>query len=111
MSAPGLTMTALDTQGLRMWIGTASTRQKAYAVLTMPDFAAAGSELMDKPDVALAAGFSRHAYAGLRTDRFSGAARRAGDRRSPAQFIRRLDPLRRSAPSYSDGPAIPRACM
>ena len=26
-------------QGLRLWIGTASTRQKSYALLTMPDFA------------------------------------------------------------------------
>ena len=72
MTAPNLTMTSLDTQGLRMWIGSTSTRQKSYAVLTMPDFAA-GDDLMQKPDVAYAAGFGRYAYSDLRTDHFSGA--------------------------------------
>jgi uncharacterized protein YcbK (DUF882 family) len=71
MMTPQLTMTALDTRSLRMWIGVASTRQKSYAVLTMPDFTT-HAELMDKPDVAFAAGFG-HAYTDLRTDHFSGA--------------------------------------
>jgi uncharacterized protein YcbK (DUF882 family) len=71
MPAPELTMTALDTQGLRMLIGPASTRQKTYALLTMPDFAA-DKQLMDKPDIAFAAGFGRYPYPDLRTDHFSG---------------------------------------
>ena len=66
-------MTALDTRGLRMWIGAISTRQKSYAVLTMPDFTPSNADLMGKPDVAFAAGFGRYAYADLRTDHFSGA--------------------------------------
>ncbi len=72
MMTPQLTMTALDTRSLRMWIGTASTRQKPYAVLTMPDFTT-DADLMSKPDVAFAAGFEHRAYADLRTDHFSGA--------------------------------------
>ena len=72
MMTPQLTMTALDTRSLRMWTGTASTRQKPYAVLTMPDFTGHAG-LMEKPDVAFAAGFGGRAYAGLRTDHFSGA--------------------------------------
>ena len=72
LTAPHLTMTALDTQGLRMWIGSTSTRQKAYAVLTMPDFSN-GHELMQKPELALAAGFGLRPYDDLRTDRFTGA--------------------------------------
>ena len=72
MMAPQLTMTALDTRSLRMWIGAMSTRQKSYAVLTMPDFTT-NEDLMKKPEVAFAAGFGRYAYAGLRTDHFSGA--------------------------------------
>jgi hypothetical protein len=72
MAAGQFTMTALDTQGLRMWIGSISTRQKAYAVLTMPDFGTGGT-LMKKPDLALAAGFSHQPYDGLRTDHFTGA--------------------------------------
>ena len=71
MMAPPLTMTTLDTRSLRMWIGTDSTRQKSYAVLTMPDFAT-DNTLMRKPDVALAAGFGGATYGGLRTDHFSG---------------------------------------
>jgi uncharacterized protein YcbK (DUF882 family) len=66
-----LTLTALDTQGLRLWIGTPSTRQKVYALLTMPDFSQQPS-LLDKPQMAFAAGFGNAAYQGLRTDRFSG---------------------------------------
>lgn len=71
MPAPELTMTALDTQGLRLWIGPASTRQKSYALLTMPEFARA-SDLMAKPVVSFGAGFGTVAYQALRTDRFSG---------------------------------------
>jgi hypothetical protein len=71
MAASELTLTALDTQGLRIWIGSQSTRQKAYALLTMPDFGQQPS-LLDKPALAFAAGFGNAAYRGLRTDRFSG---------------------------------------
>ena len=71
MGAPDLTMTALDTQSLRMWIGQVSTRQKEYALLTMPDIGS-GKNLMEKPAVAFAAGFGSSANFGLRTDRFSG---------------------------------------
>lgn len=66
-----LTLTALDTQGLRMWIATPSTREKRYALLTMPDFSQVPA-LLDKPEVAYAAGFGEAAYVGLRTDTFSG---------------------------------------
>jgi uncharacterized protein YcbK (DUF882 family) len=72
MEAPELTMTSLDTQGLRMWMAPQSTRQKAYALLTMPDFGQMPG-LMDKPAVTFGAGFGQVAYTGLRTDRFSGA--------------------------------------
>ena len=71
MAAAELTLTQLDTQGLRIWIGTQSTRQKNYALLTMPDFSQQLS-LLDKPQIAFAAGFGSAAYQGLRTDRFSG---------------------------------------
>lgn len=70
MEAPELTHTALDTQGLRLWIGTESTRQRRYALLTMPDYTQVDG-LSSKPDVAYATGFNRSAAA-LRTDRFSG---------------------------------------
>jgi hypothetical protein len=66
-----LTLTALDTLGLRLWIGNESTRQKQYALLTMPDFSQIPS-LLDKPELAYSAGFGDLAYQGLRTDRFSG---------------------------------------
>jgi hypothetical protein len=66
-----LTLTALDTLGLRLWIGDESTRQKQYALLTMPDFSQIPS-LLDKPELAYSAGFGDLAYQGLRTDRFSG---------------------------------------
>jgi len=66
-----LTLTALDTQGFRMWIATPSTREKRYALLTMPDFSQLPA-LLDKPEVAYAAGFGEAAYVGLRTDVFSG---------------------------------------
>ncbi len=110
--APQLTMTVLDTQGLRMWIGSLSTRQKAYAVLTMPDYRS-GSSMMDKPDMAMAAGFGDAAYAGLRTDHFSGPLVR-----QPAvvdlrlELFRILDPLSGSGTSHhSDGRVIPSAVM
>ncbi len=67
-----LTMTKLDTQGLRLWSAPASTREKRYALLTMPDFSQLPS-LLDKPVVSYAAGFASAPYDGLRTDRFSGA--------------------------------------
>ena len=71
MMAPPLTMTALDTRSLRMWIAADSTRQKSYAVLTMPDFAT-DNDLMRKPNVAFAAGFGDLNGGSLRTDHFSG---------------------------------------
>jgi uncharacterized protein YcbK (DUF882 family) len=71
MAAPMLTMTALDTAGLRMWIGTTSTRQKSYALLTMPSFADMPG-IMAKPTVSYGAGFGQYAYSDLRTDRFTG---------------------------------------
>ncbi|MEI9901558.1 MAG: hypothetical protein WDN31_17195 [Hyphomicrobium sp.] len=64
-------MTKLDTQGLRLWSASASTREKRYALLTMPDFGQLPS-LLDKPVVSYAAGFGAAPYDGLRTDRFSG---------------------------------------
>ena len=66
-----LTLTALDTQGLRMWMASPSTREKRYALLTLPDFSQQRS-LLDKPVVALASSFGRTAYEGLRTDSFAG---------------------------------------
>jgi uncharacterized protein YcbK (DUF882 family) len=70
-----LTLTALDTLGLRLWMASQSTRQKQYAVLTMPDFSRTPS-LIDKPVVAYSAGFGSDAYQGMRTDRFSGPVAR-----------------------------------
>ena len=66
-----LTLTALDTQGLRLWIAAQSTREKRYALMTMPDFSGEPS-LIAKPEVTFAAGFAHTAYPGLRTDRFAG---------------------------------------
>ena len=71
MAAPDLTLTSLDTQGLRMWMGTQSTRQRSYALFTMPDFGQMPN-LMEKPAITFGAGFGPQAYADLRTDRFSG---------------------------------------
>jgi hypothetical protein len=71
MASADLTLTQLDTQGLRIWIGSQSTRQRNYALLTMPDFSQQPA-LLDKPQIAFAAGFGNAAYKGLRTDRFSG---------------------------------------
>jgi uncharacterized protein YcbK (DUF882 family) len=66
-----LTLTALDTMGLRQWIGTESTRQRQYAMLTMPDFASDPS-LLDKPKLVYSAGFHHGVAQELRTDTFSG---------------------------------------
>jgi len=71
MEAPPLTMTVLDTQGLRLWMNSQSTRQKAYALLTMPDFAQSPN-LMTPPSITFGAGFGPAPYADLRTDRFAG---------------------------------------
>ena len=54
-----------------MWIATQSTREKRYALLTMPDFSQQPS-LLDKPVVTYASGFGHTPYEGLRTDRFAG---------------------------------------
>lgn len=66
-----LTLTALDTLGLRQWIASESTRQRQYALLTMPDFSRIPT-LLSKPEFAYRAGFGDLAYRDLRTDRFSG---------------------------------------
>lgn len=71
MQAPDLTLTTLDTLGLRLWIGSNSTRQRSFALLTMPDFSLTPG-ITDKPWVSFGHGFSRTAYADLRTDHFSG---------------------------------------
>jgi hypothetical protein len=52
-------------------MGSQSTRQKAYALLTMPDFAQSPT-LLTPPTVTFSAGFGPTAYNDLRTDRFSG---------------------------------------
>lgn len=67
-----LTMTKLDTQGLRLWSASASTREKRYALMTMPDFGQTPS-LLDKPTVTYAAGFGASPYGAMRTDSFAGA--------------------------------------
>jgi len=67
-----LTLTKLDTQSLRLWIARPSTREKRYALLTMPDFSRTPS-LLGKPDVAFAARFGNGFNTNLRTDRFDGA--------------------------------------
>ena len=67
-----LTLTQLDTQGLRIWIADQSTREKRYALLTMPDFGQMPS-LLEKPQATFAAGFTKVVYEGLRTDHFSGS--------------------------------------
>ncbi len=67
-----LTLTKLDTQSLRLWIATPSTREKRYALLTMPDFSRIPT-LLDKPNVAFAAHFDRGSARAPRTDHFDGA--------------------------------------
>jgi hypothetical protein len=71
MERPELTMTSLDTQGLRMWMAPVSTRQRGYALFTMPDFGQM-PDLMNNPAMTFGAGFGRTAYTNLRTDRFTG---------------------------------------
>ncbi|HZP20172.1 MAG TPA: DUF882 domain-containing protein [Bauldia sp.] len=71
LSAAKLTLTALDTQALRLWMAGQSTREKRYALLTMPDFAQMPA-LMDKPTVGFAATFTASVSGTLRTDHFSG---------------------------------------
>jgi hypothetical protein len=71
LPSAALTMTKLDTQGLRLWSASASTREKRYALMTMPDFGQMPS-LLDKPTVTYATGFGASPYEGLRTDRFAG---------------------------------------
>ena len=66
-----LTLTALDTQALRLWMANQSTREKRYALLTMPDFGQLPS-LLDKPVVTYAARFADGVTGNLRTDHFSG---------------------------------------
>jgi len=68
-----LTLTKLDTQGLRLWIAVQSTREKRYALFTMPDFAQMPA-LLDKPEVTFAARFDRVANRGMRTDHFTGSS-------------------------------------
>jgi uncharacterized protein YcbK (DUF882 family) len=72
LPAAALTMTKLDTQGLRLWSASASTREKRYALLTMPDFGQTPS-LLDKPTVTYAEGFGASPYGSMRTDSFAGA--------------------------------------
>lgn len=72
LPAATLTLTKLDTQGLRIWIGEQSTREKPYAVFTMPAFAEA-PDLLDKPEVTFAARFDQVVYRGMRTDHFAGS--------------------------------------
>ncbi len=68
-----LTLTKLDTQGLRLWIAVQSTREKRYALFTMPDFAQMPT-LLEKPEVTFAARFDRAIYPGMRTDHFAGSS-------------------------------------
>jgi uncharacterized protein YcbK (DUF882 family) len=67
-----LLMTALDTQGLRMWMNGISTRARAYALLTMPDGVPTATMLSSA-----ATGISSFGtpVAALRTDRFTVDAR------------------------------------
>jgi hypothetical protein len=73
MASNELTLTALDTLGLRQWIGSQSTRQKPYAMLTMPDFGSDPS-LLDKPRLVYSVGFGYGPAQELRTDSFSGSS-------------------------------------
>jgi len=71
VETPALTLTVLDTQALRLWIGPGSTRQKGFALLTMPEYAQSAN-LTATPAVGFTAGFGPTAYIDLRTDHFSG---------------------------------------
>jgi hypothetical protein len=71
---PPLTMTALDTQSLKLWMRDGSTRQRGYALMTLPDFAQSAA-MMSAPTVTYATGFSVAApYGALRTDHFAPVA-------------------------------------
>ncbi len=72
LPAAALTLTKLDTQALRLWIADQSTREKRYAVFTMPAFAEMPS-LLAKPEVTFAARFDQAVYRGMRTDHFAGS--------------------------------------
>ena len=72
-SQPQLLMTALDTQGLRLWMNGNSTRQHAYAMLTMPDLGPTAM-MMSATATSDTNAFGASA-AVLRTDRFSLDAR------------------------------------
>ena len=73
LPAATLTLTKLDTQGLRIWIAEQSTREKRYAVFTMPAFAETPA-LLAKPEVTYAAQFDKVVYRGMRTDQFAGSS-------------------------------------
>jgi hypothetical protein len=66
IAPPPLTMTALDTAALRLWMGQNSTRQRGYALLTMPEFAPTAA-IIGGPSAAT----PMSAAAPLRTDRFT----------------------------------------
>jgi hypothetical protein len=78
--SPQLTLTTLDTHGLRSWIGPGSTRQRSFAVLTMLDPALV-NDLIDEPQLSYVQAFGgKHsvdqglagqAFPDLRTDRFA----------------------------------------
>lgn len=72
-----LTMTALDTASLRLWMGQSSTRQQSYALFTMPD-ATATPVLMSAATMVAPTTFAATPGTTLRTDRF--AAVPAGSR-------------------------------
>jgi hypothetical protein len=67
---PPLTMTGLDTAGLRLWMGDNSTRQQSYALFTMPD-ATATPVLMSAATAVPASTFAASLPGALRTDRFA----------------------------------------
>ena len=67
-----LTLTALDTQGLRLWISRALNREKRYALLTMPEFGRIPA-LLGEASRDLRRQLRRRAGGdGLRTDHFTG---------------------------------------
>jgi len=70
-TAPPLTFTMLDTYALRSWIGPGSTRQRGFAMLTMPDISSVGG-LTAPPQFGYAGGFSDRPYPDLTIARFSG---------------------------------------
>lgn len=70
-TAPPLTFTMLDTYALRSWIGPGSTRQRGFAMLTMPDISGV-EDLTAPPQFGYAGGFSDQPYPNLTNARFSG---------------------------------------